>query len=61
MEFIENFFFVQVPRTQLEGKWVAKETVMVEDSCTKFLVFVHVVVISLELGFHKINKQLQLK
>jgi len=50
-----------VPRTQLEGKWVAKETVMVEDSWTRFLVFVHVVVISLELGFHKIHKQLQLK
>jgi len=49
-----------VPRTQLEGKWVGKETVMVEDSCTRFLVFVHVVVISLELGFHKIHKQLQL-
>jgi len=40
---------------------VAKETVMVEDSCTRFLVFVYVVVISLELGFHKICKQLQLK
>lgn len=55
-----KFYFVQVPRTQLEGKWVGKETVMVEDSCTRFLVFVHVVVISLELGFHKIHKQLQL-
>jgi hypothetical protein len=40
---------------------VAKEIVMVEDSCTRFLVFVHVVVISLQLGFHKIHKQLQLK
>lgn len=40
---------------------MAKETTMVEDSCTRFLVFIHVVVISLELGFHKIHKQLHLK